>query len=461
MRLDLGLNLEQSQKLIITPELRQAIAVLQMASFELTQFVEQQLQENPLLEKAEDRLEQAAEDPGEDRYDIDWQEYFNDSSDLGYSGDRGHSGNEYGFESFVTKAPSLSEHLNFQLTISRCPKEIVPLVEYLIGNVNSQGYLKTSLEDAARVLNVPPAQVEKALKVLHSMEPAGVGARTLEECLLLQVRYLGLDNPLIEKLIKDHLNDLAQGKLNKIANRLGVTVKEIQRLADQLRTLDPKPGRCFSSDDDIRYIVPDVVVERVDKEYIILVNDVTTPRLRISNSYRAVMRQVGNSLKGDEKKYIEAKMNAAVWLIRSIEQRRMTIYKVANALVELQREFLDHGVKHLKPLNLKDVADRVGLHESTVSRATSNKYMQTPQGVFSMKYFFSTAISYRGGSQISSESTKKLLREIIAGEDPKKPYSDQRISDLLAKQGIKISRRTVTKYRDELAIPAAGQRKRY
>ncbi len=468
MRLDYGLTLQQTQKLIMTPELRQAIAVLQMSSLELNEFVEQQLEENPLLETNDfENYDEAAGNTDasdantSDKFDVDWQEYFQDSSDLGFAkGQTEYNQKESSFESFTSKAPTLVEHLTFQLALANCSAELETIVKYLIGNLDHWGYLKIGVEETARELKAPLQKVEDALKVLQAMEPAGVGARNLEECLLLQVEHLGLQNPLLKPIIADYLPDLAKGRLEKIASLLGQPVSEVQKAVDELRSLDPKPGRNFTHGSDTRYIVPDVVVEKVEGEYIILVNDISAPRIRVNNAYRSVIMQ-GNNLDKDTRKYVEQKLNSALWLLRSIEQRRLTLYKVAKALVELQRDFLEHGVKYLKPLNLKDVAERVELHESTVSRATSNKYMQTPLGVFEMKYFFSTGLKYRDGEQVSAESIKNLLKEIINTEDPKKPLSDQKIANLMKQKGIKISRRTVAKYRDEMAIPAAAQRKRY
>ena len=333
------------------------------------------------------------------------------------------------------------------------------MVAYLIGNLDYRGYLMISLQDVASQMGIEYQQAEAALAVLQGMEPAGVGARTLAECLLVQVKYLDLKNPLLEPLISEYLEDLASGRLNNIAAQLGVTVQQVQQAADQLRVLDPKPARNFSGADGIRYIVPDVTVERVEGEYIILVNDTSAPRIRVNEAYKGALKDTG--VDSDTRKYVETKLNAAVWLIRGIEQRRLTLYRVANVLVDLQRGFLDGGVKYLKPLNLKDVAQQLELHESTISRATANKYMQTPQGVFEMKYFFSTGIKHSQGTEVSTTSIKQLLQEIVAGEDPQKPLSDQKIADELKKKGIKISRRTVTKYRDELGILSTNQRRRY
>ncbi|MEW6698384.1 MAG: RNA polymerase factor sigma-54 [Bacillota bacterium] len=473
MRLDFGLNLEQTQKLIMTPELRQAITVLQMSSLELTEYVEQQVLENPLLEVREHDGERGEEQEAsrEDgspataekkEFDLDWVEYFQDSSDLGISPGRGQREiiEQPGYEQFVSHAPTLVEHLNLQLSLSRAGKEIKSIVRYLIGNLDARGYLGISLEEAGEQLGANPEKMQQALKALQAFDPPGVGARDLQECLTIQLDLRQEDNPLVRKLVHEFLPDLAEGRLAKIAAKLDVSPQEIQSAADRLKTLEPKPGRNFSHHDDIRYIVPDVVVEKVEGQYIILVNDVAIPRLTINNTYRTVLAK-NSSADQNTKQFVEEKLNAAAWLIRSIEQRRLTLYKVANCLVELQRDFLDHGVKSLKPLNLKKVADIVGVHESTVSRATSNKYIQTPQGVFEMKYFFSTGLSDAMGTQVSAECLKKVLQEIIQAEDPANPLSDQKIAELFDQRGIKISRRTVTKYRDELGIPSTNRRKRY
>lgn len=460
MQLGYGLTLEQTQKLILTPELRQAIAILQMSTLDLNQFVEKELQENPILEKVVEEQGKADQwDEREESFDIDWQNYFQDSSDLGYYQGPSRERNDYNFEAFTAKAPNLAEHLNFQLSISGCAPVLRPVVAYLIGNLDYRGYLMISLQDVASQMGIEIQQAEAALAVLQGMEPVGVGARTLTECLLLQVKYLNLKDPLLEPLISGYLEDLAGGRYNKIATQLGVTVHQVQQAADQLKLLDPKPARNFSGADGVRYIVPDVTVERVEGEYVILVNDTATPRITVNETYKGALRD--NGIDSATRKYVEDKLNSAVWLIRGIEQRRLTIYRVAKALVDLQRGFLDGGVKFLKPLNLKDVAQQLELHESTISRATANKYMQTPQGVFEMKYFFSTGIKHSQGNEVSTTSIKQLLQEIVAEEDPQKPLSDQKIADVMKAKGIKISRRTVTKYRDELGILSTNQRKRY
>ncbi len=473
MRMGYGLNIEQAQKLVMTPELRQAITVLQLSSLDLTSYIEQQLQENPLLEIHEDEAG-TSEDPqmiedgrsaGEGSGEaadtsIDWEEYFSDSSDLGFTRREDPGERDYTYENFLSQAPTLIDHLMMQLKLSPCRGVDRAVGEYLIGNIDDNGYLRVSLQEAAAALKVTTAKVAEVLSVIQGFDPPGVGARNLVECLLIQVRQLGIENDVLVRMIENHLLDLAKGKINRIAQCLGVTVREVQEAADILKTLDPKPGRNFSRSNNTNYIVPDIVLEKVDGEYVIIINDISIPRITINSIYRSVLTQEKN-YDPSTRRFVESKLNAAAWLIRSIEQRRLTLYKVANCLVELQREFLDHGVKYLKPLNLKTVAEMVGLHESTVSRATSNKYIQTPQGVFEMKYFFSNGLCNSSGSSTSAESIKKMLQEIIASEDPCTPLNDQKIAEIFRKKGIMISRRTVAKYRDELGIPPIRKRKRY
>lgn len=472
MRMGYGLHVEQTQKLIMTPELRQAITVLQLSSLELGMYIEQQLQENPMLEVREDDLDRIGENEGAEgdgsegeeqlsrqEYDVDWEEYFHDS-DLGLARrEKLAEPSGVGYENFLAQVPTLTEYLMMQLNLSHCDDYLKDIGEYMIGNIDHNGYLQVSVKEAAEQLKVSQSKVEQVLSLIQSFDPLGVGASSLQECLLLQVQHLVIKNKLVVELIEKYLPDMAKGRLNQIAQQLGVSVTDVQEAADIIKTLDPKPGRNFTTTNEVRYIVPDVVVERVEGEYIILVNDSSVPRLTINSTYRSVLTQ--DKFDVQTRRFVENKLNSAAWLLKSIEQRRLTLYKVASCLVELQKDFLSFGVKYLKPLNLRTVAEIVSLHESTVSRATSNKYIQTPQGVFEMKFFFSTGLSSAGGGMTSAESIKKTLRELIAEEDVRKPLNDQKISDIFAERGIKISRRTVAKYRDELNIPPLRQRKRY
>lgn len=469
MHIGYGLQLEQTQKLIMTPELRQAITVLQLSSLELGVYIEQQLQENPVLELTEesDGSDQPDHNDINDQnskareYDIDWQEYFQDSSDLGFSKlKRAPDQVDFTYENYLSQTPTLIEHLMFQLNISRSDQREKIIGEYLIGNIDNNGYLQTTVEEVSMHLSVMLEKVERVLAVIQTFDPVGVGARNLEECLLIQVEHSGKKDSLLQQVIRNHLEDLARGRIGRMAQVLGVTTYEVQRAADLIKTFDPKPGRNFRNPNDVRYIVPDVVLERVGGEYVILINDTLIPRIIINPTYRSVLKQDKYS-DTKTRRFVESKLNAAAWLLRSIEQRRNTLYKVVRCLVTLQRDYLDKGVKYLKPLILKDVAEIVGIHESTVSRATSNKYIQTPQGVLEMKCFFSTGLYNSAGSATSAECIKKIIQEIVSGEDVRTPCNDQKIADILKQRDINISRRTIAKYRDELGIPPIRKRKRY
>ena len=461
MRLIHDVHLEQQQKLLITPELRQAIAILQMSSLELSEYLQQEIDENPVLElKEEDEtpeedMEVQAEE--ESLPDVEWLEYFQDRSDLGYTS--GYE-QEKRYDQHKALAPTLHEHLQFQLHIALNREEDLRIGAFLIGSIDDNGYLRITLEEAAASLEVSVIRVAEVLKVIQTFEPYGVGARDLPECLLLQLTQTGRLTPQVERIVRNYLGDLARGRLAKIAATLKMNVIEIQDIADLIRTLDPKPGRQYASGGDVRYLVPDVTVEKVNDEYIILVNDGNSPRLIISPVYQEMLRQPG-LFNSEARKYVGDRINSAIWLIKSIEQRRLTLYNTAKCLVEAQRDFLEKGIKYMKPLNLKQIADQVGVHESTISRVTNNKYIQTPQGVFELKYFFCSGLDSRNGGRYSSRSIKRVLKELIIEEDVRNPYSDQQIADKLRSKGVKISRRTVAKYRLELGIECTARRKRY
>ncbi|HHY31020.1 MAG TPA: RNA polymerase factor sigma-54, partial [Syntrophaceticus sp.] len=304
-------------------------------------------------------------------------------------------------------------------------------------------------------------EIERILHVIQSFDPSGVGARDLQECLLIQLDQGGQCTPVLEKIIHCFLDDLANGNLLKIATSMGITVQEVQHQADIIKSLDPIPARNFSRPGENRYITPDVVVEKVNDEYVILVNDIAVPRLMINRNYQLMIKKKTSCDQGTVE-FIENKMKSALWLIRSIEQRRLTLYRVVQCIIDYQWDFLEKGIKHLKPLNLKQIADMAELHESTVSRATANKYIQTPQGLFEIKFFFSSGVeNVAAGKMVAAESIKQVLKEMITDEDPYDPYSDQQLCELLQAKGINIARRTIAKYRKEISIPPMRQRKRY
>jgi len=457
VKLGYQLNMAQTQKLIMTPELRQAINVLQLTALELNNFIQDQLLENPLLEITEENPP-ATNEPIEEgeKFDPEWQEYFNDGSDLGYQ----QESKEYvPFEQFVSQTPSLEDFLEEQLLYHKLSEEDLALAQFVIGNLDSWGYFTFPIEETALDLEVKPEKLEEILQLIQTLEPDGIGARNLPECLSIQLRKKNKLTPLLEELISKHLNEIGQGKLAKVAAALNIPIEEVQANVDILKTLNPKPASGFGSNQETRFIVPDLLIEKIDKEYIVLVNDNFTPRLIVSDVYKSII----NNSQADEitKTFIERKLHGAIWLIKSIEQRRITLYRIANALIELQKDFLDKGKDYLRPLNLKDVAERVGVHESTVSRAIANKYVQTPRGLYPLKFFFSSGINNKAGKKVSSQVIKKAIEDIIAGENPKEPYSDQMLCDRLQERGFKIARRTVSKYREELGILSAAQRKRY
>jgi len=464
MRLTNDMLLEQQQKLIMTPELRLAIAILQMSTLELGEYTQKELEENPLLEEKEieDVGEESSDSENEKNVETidktaEWLEYFNDR-DIGFPIN---DLVEKSFDNFLTQRPSLYEHLQFQLHLACKNSEDMAVGQYIIGNLDPHGYLCVEPEEVSQKTGADIEQIQKVIKMVQSFHPHGVGAYNLKECLLIQLRHYGKENDMVREIIEKHLDDLAKGKLGKIAQALGTTIFDVQEICDLIRTLDPKPGLQYSPMDEVKYIIPDVIVEKVEGEYVVVLNDSASPRLMVNQLYGNMLRQPG-SFSPEACKYLEDKMGAAVWLIRSIEQRRRTLYKVARCIVDFQTDFLNYGIKHLKPLNLKQVADIIEVHESTVSRATSKKYIQTSQGLFELKFFFGSGVENETDhEQVSSKSIKSIIEEIIDNEDTSHPVSDQAIAEILKIKGINISRRTVAKYRQEMGIAPTTARKRY
>ncbi|MBP2020068.1 RNA polymerase sigma-54 factor [Symbiobacterium terraclitae] len=452
MRLGFNLRMQQTQRLVMTPELRQAIAVLQQPIAELSEVIAGELLDNPCLEAEPREAAEGAVRPGETGQLLD---YLRQGEDGGAAAPEREE--ERTFEAVTPGLPTLAEHLDGQLGLMRLDAGQRRIARFLVGCLDEHGYLRTPVAEIAAQLRVSAQQVEAALEIIQSLDPPGVGARSLAECLLIQWAARGGTNPLVPRLITDHLDDLAAGRIPRIAERLGVSCAEVQAAADAVRTLDPKPGRHFGRADEARYIVPDVVVERVGGEYVVLVNEAPLPRLRVSQHYRRLLDEAD----GATRRYLEERVQSALWLIRSIEQRRMTLLRVTEAIVRFQRPFFDRGPRYLRPLTLREVAEEVGVHESTVSRATSRKWAQTPQGTFELKYFFSSGVETGRGDAVAAEAVKRLIADLIRQEDPAEPLSDQALTDALSARGLRISRRTVAKYREEMGVPNSARRRRY
>jgi RNA polymerase sigma-54 factor len=471
-----------TQQLVITPQLQQAIRLLQLTRLELVEMIDQEMKENPLLEELEEEKDEgeslgkeAAEKEappveerpievrgeGEGVSEFDWENYLENSNltPLERSGEGDRDGDERpSFENFLSERRTLTDHLHWQLQLSRMTEEEHRVGAWIIGNLDDDGYLKTSLDEVSMELGLPLERIEGVLRKIQQFDPLGVGARDLKECLLIQLEQASPRDPVAEKIVSDQLFLLKNRNYSVIAKKLGVSVERVKQAAFRISQLEPKPGRAFGGE-VVQGIIPDVYVYKLEGEYVIYLNEDEIPRLRVNPVYRNILTGNRESPEGD-KKYIQEKLRSALWLIRSIHQRQRTIYKVAKSIVKFQREFLDRGIKHLKPLVLRDVAEDIQMHESTISRVTHNKYVHTPQGIYELKFFFNTGIASSEGEDLASESVKNLLREIIAKEDAKKPYSDEKLVQILKGMNIHIARRTISKYREAMRILSSNERRK-
>ncbi len=469
MKMGFELNLTQTQKLIMTPELRQAIQILQFNNVELMEFIYKQLEVNPFLESVDNKNQESSSgeeietkfEKEESNDEFDWKDITEKYDDLSYKAYERNvdSDDKQSFESYTSKKMSLKDHLMVQLGVSVKTHKEKRIGEFIIESLDSKGYLSCSVQDISLLLNEDVIEVERVLRLIQTFDPIGVGARNLSECLMIQLKEKGIQDKNAYIIAENYLEDIAANRIQKIAKDLHITVSRVQGICDIIKMLEPKPSRGFIVDsDNIRYIVPDVTIEKINNEYIIIVNDNNLPTLTISNYYKSMVNNLDDK---EANKFLTDKFNSSMWLIKSIEQRRMTLYKVTESILKFQRKFFDEGKTALKPLVLKDVADDIGVHESTVSRATNGKYVQTPRGLFELKYFFASSISEADGDGISSTSVKTQIQKLINEENSQKPLSDQKIAEVLSESGINISRRTVAKYRDEMRIPASSMRRRY
>jgi RNA polymerase sigma-54 factor len=488
--LELKQQLKMSQQLVMTPQLQQAIKLLQMSRMELVETVHQELLENPVLEDVreltdasngvngadaasasiesngvgEKKLDDTARDADKKASEIDWDRYIeNHAMQAPMPGGiyRG-SGDELpSLEATLTKTEDLVDHLEWQIRMSDLVDDERSFAALVVGNLDDRGYLTIEgvpsqdvVPKLAAEAGIDAEDAEEVLMVIQTFDPIGVAARDLRECLLVQAKHFGMDE-LVLRVLEEHLPDLERRNYQAVAKKLNVELEEIYDVAQVIAELEPRPARNFIVAEP-QYIVPDVWVQKVGDKYFVMANDDGMPKLKISGFYRAAM-------KGDAqaKEYIQNKLRSAQWLIRSIDQRRKTIERVTDCIVEKQRDFFEKGIEYLKPMILRDVAEEVGMHESTISRVTSNKYVATPRGVFELKFFFNSAIKRDSEDDIASESVKQAIKRICDAEDQRHPHSDQKIVELLAKEKVMIARRTVAKYREMLGILSSSKRKKY
>ena len=475
----------QTQKLILSPQMQQAIKLLQLPLQQLQQVIRQEMMQNPVLEEelleeeAQEETQEAAQErereegdeaPREDhdelnfeeefnrlaKIDDEWKEYFKQSGSYRKYSEEDEEKRRF-LEASVVKPETLQENLLNQIGLALLEEDQKKICETIIGNIDDNGYLQIGVEEIARQLEIPPDRVEAMLALIQTLSPVGVGARNLRECLLIQLTRLGKKESLAYRIVDEHLDEIGVKKYRQVARAIKVSPLQVQKAAELLATLEPKPGRLFSSEPE-QYITPDAFVEKDGAEFKVILNDDRVPHLRISNLYR---QMIGNpEVEKATKSYIREKIKGGQWLLRNIQQRQQTIYNIATEIVKKQHDFFEDGVPSLKPLTMQEVADSLGIHESTVSRAIAGKYLQTPHGLYDMKYFFSTGIESAGGGSVSVTNIKIMLRHLCAQEDPKNPLSDQQVIERLKEKGITLARRTITKYRKELHIPSSNMRRK-
>jgi RNA polymerase sigma-54 factor len=482
MAMEARLSLRQSQRVVMTPLLQQAIQLLQLSTLELQEVVQKELLENPMLEEVNqdtpettDGAAATTETPAPtvepitpetpptterqtDELPFDFNAVMSAADDdheersLVSQEDR----EDLPFENVVRTQVSLADHLDEQLRFATEDVVVRRIGAEIIGNLDEDGYLRAELEEIAQRCSVTADEVAKVVELVQGFDPPGVAARSIQECLLLQLRRDPLPDPVSVEIIEAHFDDLSRRRYQDIARAMKLSLDRIMESVEEIMGLEPKPGRRFGGNDS-RYIVPDVFVYKLGNEYTVVLNEDGIPRLRVNGLYRSLLKTASS---GDEaKQYVEQKLRSALWLIKSVDQRQRTLRKVTQSIVKFQRDFLDRGLSHLRPLSLRDVGEDIGMHESTISRVTTNKYVETPQGLFELKYFFHSGIASGDGEMVSSVSVKKMIQDILAAEDAAKPQSDQEVAQALQKRGLTIARRTVAKYREELGILPSHQRR--
>jgi RNA polymerase sigma-54 factor len=476
MAIELRQQLKLTQQLIMTPQLQMAIKLLQLSRLELVDTIRQELEENPALEELQETVsaehpeqeEPVAEAPSENQEiaiqekltdDMDWSNYIDEYNSPGHFIYESEGRESPRFEAFVAHKKSLTEHLLWQLMMVSPTEEQQRISSLIAGNLTANGYLDISLDEIALLADASVEKVEEVLWIMQNFDPMGVCARNLEECLMIQAKQLDLKDTIVTEIIQNHLHLLENRNIKAICKAIKCSFKEALAAINVIKSLDPRPGRMFS-DDNFQYITPDIYVYRFEDDYVIVLNDDGMPKLRINPFYRNAIEK-NQKISDNAKDYIQDKMRSAAWLIRSIHQRQKTIYRVMESILKFQREFFDKGIAYLKPMVLRDVAQDIDMHESTISRVTTNKYAYTPQGIFELKYFFNSSINRVHGGSVASVSVQEKIRKLIESEDRSKPYSDGKIVAFLKQSNINIARRTVAKYREIMRILPSHKRKQF
>jgi RNA polymerase sigma-54 factor len=478
MAIELRQQLKLTQQLIMTPQLQMAIKLLQLSRLELVEKIQQELEENPALDEVQETLppesngertdtdhevsEQTKEVTFEEKMneDIDWRNYIEEYNSPGRMPVESEGRETPRFDSFISKKESLSDHLLWQFLMTSPDSDAEKIGSLIIGNLTKDGYLDISLDEISETSGSPREVVEQVLAVLQTFNPIGVCARNLSECLLIQIKHLGLgDNSVLIEIVKNHLHHLENKNYRAICKALKVRMDIVIAVVNVIKGLEPKPGREFS-ESDVQYITPDIYVYKSENDFVIVLNDDGLPKLQVNSYYKKAMVR-GDKISAETKEYLQDKLRSAAWLIRSIHQRQKTIYKTMESILKFQRPFFENGITHLKPMVLRDVAEDIEMHESTISRVTTNKYAYTPQGIFELKYFFNSSIKRIHGEGIASASVQDKIKKIIESENPKKPFSDSKMAEMLKDQNVDIARRTVAKYREVLGVLSSNKRKQF
>ena len=475
MAIELRQQLKLTQQLIMTPQLQMAIKLLQLSRLELMDKISQELEENPALEEVQEvaskeqpveKNEKTDEQPASEKEvtidekipdEVDWSNYLDEYNSPGRVNFESENRESPRFDAFISKKESLSDHLLWQFLMTFPSSQDERIGSLIIGNLNRDGYLDVPLDEIAVNCGCELEIVEDVLASLQTFDPVGVCSRDLGECLMIQARHLGLEDDLLTEIVTNHLNHLENKNYKAICRALKVRFEEVVAVVNVIKGLEPRPGRKFSEEEP-QYITPDIYVYKSEGDFLIVLNDDGMPKLRINPFYKKAMSK-GETVSDTTKEYLQDKLRSAAWLIRSIHQRQKTIYKVMESILKFQKEFFDRGIAHLKPMVLRDVAEDISMHESTISRVTTNKYAYTPQGIFELKYFFNSSIKRIHGEAIASASVQEKIKKLIENEDPRKPYSDSKMAEMLKSENINIARRTVAKYREMLGVLSSNKRK--